>query len=121
MQPKEIVDNIFAVDSNIRYVGVVGPGPKYEVMESRMRESVKSLSPEKTDKEFVEIIPQIILGAAEKLEEDLGRIIYSLIRYRNVTLMFFKAPKSTVILSVEPGIYLMPIYERIQTLLGLGN
>jgi len=121
MEPRELVNKIFAADKNIRYVGIIGPGPKYNLLESHMREGVRSVTPERTDKEFAEIIPPIMLGAAERLEKDAGSIIYSVIRYQKVTLMFFKLPKYTVMLSVEPGIYLMPIYKSIQTLLGISD
>ncbi len=121
MEPRELVDKIFSVDKNIRYVGIIGPGPKYDLLESIMREGVKPVTPEKTDMEFTQIIPPIMLGAAERLEKDVGSIIYSLIRYRKITLMFFKLPKYTVMLSIEPGIYLMPIYEGIQRLLGISE
>jgi hypothetical protein len=46
-----------------------------------MREGINSLTPQKTDDAFVETIPLFILGAAERLEKDLGSIQYSLIRY----------------------------------------
>jgi hypothetical protein len=114
LKPKELADKIFSVDKSIRYVGIVGPAPKYELLESRMRDDVKSLTPEKTDSEFVEIVPEVILGASEKLEKDLGAIEYSLTRYRNVTLVFFKTPEYTVTLSVEPGVVVKPLYERIK-------
>jgi hypothetical protein len=114
LKPKELVDKIFSVDRSIRYAGIVGPAPKYELLESRMREDVKSLTPEKIDSEFVEIIPEVILGASEKLEKDLGAIEYSLTRYKNVTLVFFKTPEYTVTLSVEPGVVVKPLYERIK-------
>jgi len=113
MKPKELADKIFSFDRSIRYVGIVGPAPKYELLESRMREDVKSLTPEKTDSDFVEIVPQVILGASERLERDLGAIEYSLTRYRNATLVFFKTPEYTVTLSIEPGIVVKPLYERM--------
>jgi len=49
MEPKQIVDTILSLDKNIRYVGVAGPGPDYEIKESRMREGVKSLTSDKQD------------------------------------------------------------------------
>jgi hypothetical protein len=113
MKPKELADKIFSIDRSIRYVGIVGPAPKYELLESRMREDVKSLTPEKTDSDFVEIVPQVILGASERLERDLGAIEYSLTRYRNAALVFFKTPEYTVTLSIEPGIVVNPLYERM--------
>jgi len=113
MKPKELADKIFSIDRSIRYVGIVGPAPKYELLESRMRDDVKSLTPEKTDSDFVEIVPQVILGASERLERDLGAIEYSLTRYRNATLVFFKTPEYTVTLSIEPEIVVKPLYERM--------
>ena len=119
MQLNELVNRVFSADKNIRYVGIIKRGPKFDLLESRMREGMKSLTPDKTDREFSEIIPQIILGAAERLENDLGRITYSLIGYEKLSLVFFKTPKYTVILSVEAGIPVTPIYERVRSLLEL--
>lgn len=98
-------------------MGIVGPGPKYELLQSRMRQDVKSLTPMKTDNEFVEIVPQVILGASEKLEKGLGEIAYSMTRYRNATLVFFKTPEYTVTLSIEPEIVVKPLFERIKCLI----
>jgi hypothetical protein len=98
-------------------VGIVGPGPKYEVLESRMRQGVKSLTTIKTDNEFVEIVPQVILGVSEKLEKGLGEIAYSTTRYRNATLVFFKTPEYTVTLSIEPETVVKQLYERIKCLI----
>ena len=117
MRPQELADRIFSLDKAIRYVGVVSPGPKYELLESRMREGINSLTPQKTDDEFVETIPLFILGAAERLEKDLGSIQYSLIRYKSVTLVFFKTQEYIITMSVEPGILIAPLYERIRSAL----
>jgi hypothetical protein len=117
LKPKELADKIFSVDTSIRYVGIVGPAPRYELLESCMREDVKSLTPDRTDSEFVEIVPQVILGASEKLEKDLGAIEYSLTRYRKVTLVFFKTPEYTVTLSVKPRVVVKPLYESIKRMI----
>jgi len=114
MEPKEIVSKIFSADKSIRYVGIVGPGPEYKVLESRMKEGVKSLTADKNDREFVQIIPEIMLGAAEKLEKDLGKIEYALVRYKKLTLAFFTSYGYTVTISVEPGIPILGVYERIK-------
>ncbi|MGB9023178.1 MAG: hypothetical protein WCC94_07065 [Candidatus Bathyarchaeia archaeon] len=58
---------------------MVGPGPDYEIKESCMREGVKPLTPEEKDREFIQVIPEIILGIADKLKDDLGNIRYSLL------------------------------------------
>jgi len=119
MDPTQIVDTIFSVDKNIRYVGVVGPGPAYIIKESRMREGVKSLTPERKDREFIQVIPEIILGVAEKLEDDLGAIRYSLLCFQKLTLMLFRTREYVIVVSLEPGTFARPIFERIKPLLGL--
>jgi hypothetical protein len=119
MEPREIADAAFSIDKNIRYVGVVGPGPNYEIKESRMREGVKPLTANEKDREFIQIIPEIILGIAEKLKDDLGNIGYSLLCFEKLTLMLFKVPPYVVVLSLEAGTFAKPIYERIRHDLGL--
>ena len=117
MRPQELADRVFSLDKAIRYVGVVSPGPKYELLESRMREGISSLTPKKTHDEFVETIPLFILGAAERLEKDLGSIQYSLIRYESVTLVFFKTQEYIITMSVEPGFLVKSLYDRVSSAL----
>ena len=119
MDPTQIVDTIFSVDKNIRYVGVVGPRPYYDIKESRMREGVRSLTSNQKDREFIQVIPEIILGIAEKLEDDLGAIRYSLLCFPKLTLMLFKTREYVIVLGLEPGTFAMPIFERFKPLLGL--
>ena len=64
MEPNQLADKIFTVDKNIRYVGIVGPGPDYEIKVSRMREGVKPLAPDEKDRDFIQVLPEIILGIA---------------------------------------------------------
>ncbi len=119
MEPRKIVDTIFPLDRNIRYVGVVGPGPDYEIKESRMREGVKSITPDKVDREFIRFLPEMILGIADKLKDHMGKISYSLLCFQNATLMLFKTPEYVVIMSLEAGTFVKPIYDRLKPLLGL--
>ena len=119
MEPKQIVDAIFSVDKNIRYVGVVGLGPDYDIKESCMREGVRSLTSAEKDREFIQFLPEIILGIAEKLKDDMGRIKYSLLCFQKATLMLFKTPEYVVVTSIEAGTFAKPIYERLRPLLGL--
>mgnify|MGYP001137405985 CR=1 FL=1 len=119
METHQIVETILSADKNIRYVGVVGPGPEYNVLESRMREGVKSLTPDEKDREFIQIIPEIVLGLAQKLEDDLGKIRYSLLCFEKLTLMLLRIPEYVVVLSLEPGTFAKPIYDRLKPLLGV--
>lgn len=118
MEPNKTVDTMFSVDKNIRYAGVVGPGPGYDIKASRMRSGVKSLTPEEKDREFIQIIPEIILGLAQRLEDELGRISYSLLCFQKLTLMLFKTREHVIVLSLEPGAFAKPIFDKIVSLLG---
>jgi len=119
MEPKQLVDTIFSVDKNIRYVGVVGPRPDYDIKESRMREGVKPLTPDEKDREFIQFLPEIILGIADKLGDDLGKIRYSLLCFQKLTLMLFKTPEYVIVMSLEAGTFARPIYERLNSLLDM--
>ncbi len=121
MDPEQIADTIFSVDKNIRYVGVVSKGPDYDVKVSRMRQGLESSGSDDKVREFIELIPDLILGMAQKLEDDLGKIRYSLLCFQQLTLMLFRTPEYAIVLSLEAGTFARPIFERIKTTLGLGQ
>ena len=119
MDPEQIADTIFSVDKNIRYVGVVGKGPDYDIKVARMRQGLESRGSDEKVREFIELIPDLILGMARKLEDDLGKIRYSLLCFQQLTLMLFRTPEYAIVLSLEAGTFARPIFERIKTTLGL--
>jgi hypothetical protein len=119
MEPEQIADIILSVDKNIRYVGVITSSPKHEVILSRMREGVSSMTPEHGDREFIRTTPETILDLCKSQERDLGNIKYSLLCFRRVTLMFFRAQKYVVVMSLEAGTFARPIFDRITHLLSL--
>ena len=100
-------------------MAVVGRGPDYEIKESRMREGVKPLTPEEKDREFIQFLPEIILGIADKLGDDLGKIRYSLLCFEKLTLMLFKTKEYVIVMSLEAGTFARPIFDRITHLLSL--
>jgi hypothetical protein len=112
LNAKELADRIFAVDENIRFVSIVG-GPKNELLEFRMRDGVKSLSGEKDDKWFAQVLAPVMLEGAEKLERDLGTIAYSLVRYNKVTGVMMRIQEYSVTLSVEPTVNALDLYQEI--------
>jgi hypothetical protein len=112
MKPAELIDRIFSLDRGIRYIAVVG-GPKNELLESRMREGVKSLSGDKEDRWFAQVLGPVMLEGAGKLERDLGLIAYSLVRYFKITMVVMRIQEYFVTFSTEPGVSDRDIYERI--------
>jgi hypothetical protein len=112
LNPKDLADKIFAVNKNIRYVSIVG-GPRNELLEFRMRDGVKSLSGEKDDKWFAQVLAPVMLEGAEKLERDLGTITYSLVRYFKVTMVMTRIQGYFVTFSVEPAVNALDLYQEI--------
>jgi len=117
--PYELAEKIFSVDRNIRYLGVTGLGPEYEIKVTRMREEVRSLTPADEDRDFLGLIPEIILGIGDKLKDHLGGIGYALLCFQKVTLMLFRTPEYFVVLGLEAGTFARPIYEKLNILLDL--
>jgi hypothetical protein len=115
---KKLADQVVSADKNIRYVAIVGGGPSYDVLEFRAREGVKPLTPDKVRIDFFEIVPLIMLGSAERLEQYHGEIRYCVIRYEKVSLMFFKRSGFIVSVSFEPNVSGISIYDHVQAALG---
>ncbi len=99
---KEITESIFKVDKRIRYTAILNH--RYELLETRMREGVASLTPPQTDRDFMTIAAPIMVGAAEKLQPFCGAIRRVTVRYDKVLLVFYRTTAHLVILSVEPQV-----------------
>jgi len=89
-------------DSRIRYVAVVDR--QFNVLVSQMREGVASLTSEGSDRNFVQLMPPIILDAVEKLAPLLGTVESVTVRYEKVLLVFFSKGNYVVVLSFNPDV-----------------
>ncbi len=96
---KEVTDNVFKLDKRIRYIAILNH--KFNLLESRMREGVASLTPAQTDRDFMTIAAPIMVGAAEKLQPFCGAIRRVAVRYDKVLLVFYRTTAHLVILSLE--------------------
>ncbi len=99
---KEVTDSIFKLDERIRYIAILNH--QYDLLESRMREGVASLTPAQTDRDFMTIAAPLMVGAAEKLRPFCGAIRRVAVRYDKVLLVFFWTTAHLVILSLEPQV-----------------
>lgn len=54
-----LADELFALDARVRYVAVLDRNHK--LVESRMRSSVHSLTPEEYDRKFMGSVPPLVL------------------------------------------------------------
>ncbi len=99
---KEVTENIFKLDKRIRYIAILNH--QYDLLESRMREGVASLTPAQTDRDFMTIAAPLMVGAAERLRPFCGAIRRVVVRYDKVLLVFFWTTAHLVILSLEPQV-----------------
>jgi len=96
---KDITDNIFKLDKRIRYVAILNH--RYDLLESRMREGVASLTPDQTDRHFMTIAAPLMVDGAEKLQPYAGAIRRISVRYDRVVLVFYRTTAHLVVLSLE--------------------
>jgi hypothetical protein len=99
---KEITENIFKLDKRIRYIAILNH--QFDLLESKMRGGVSSLTPAQTDRDFMTIATPLIVDAAEKLRPFCGSIRRVTVRYDKVTLVFYRTAAHLVVLSLDPEV-----------------
>jgi hypothetical protein len=99
---EKFAQEAFRRDSRIRYVGIVDN--QFHLLLSKMREGVESVSSTEDDRNFVQLMPPIIVDAAEKLQQILGKLESVTMRYDKVLLVFFRVRKLVVVLSYNPEV-----------------
>ncbi len=111
-----LVDELFALDSRIRYVALLDRNSK--LLESRMRSNVMSLTPETYDRKFMSSVPPMILDTLSQLENQCGPLAHISIQYQKVDLVIFPHNNQIVAISLEPG-PLEPILRKLRDSLNL--
>jgi len=99
---KDLTENIFKLDKRIRYVAILNP--KYDLLESKMRDGVPSLTPEQTDRDFMRIAAPLMIGSAEKLGPFCGAMRRLTVRYDRVFLALYRTATHLLVLSLEPQV-----------------
>ena len=102
MDYERFAEEAFSGYPKLRYVGIVDAS--YRVLLSKMREGVQSVTLNESDRNFVQLMPPIILDGVEKLQPLLGKVDKVTVRYEKVILMFFRAGENVVIMSFDPDI-----------------
>lgn len=102
MDVEKFAEEVFRRDGKLRYVGIVDN--QFHILLSKMREGVPSVSPAGDDRNFIQIMPPILVDAAEKMQSILGALESVTIRYEKVLLVFFRVKKLIVILSYDPKV-----------------
>jgi len=102
MDVDKFAEEAFRKDSRIRYVGIVDN--EFHILLSKMREGIQSITTEEQERNFVQLMPPIIVDAVEKLQPILGKLDTVTIRYEKLLLVFFRMKTLTVILSFDPNV-----------------
>jgi hypothetical protein len=92
----------FKRDNRIRYVGVVDN--EFHILCSKMRDGVVSVTTEEEEHNFIQLMPPILVDAAEKMQPMLGKVESVTIRYEKVLLVFFRIGGVVIILSCNPTV-----------------
>jgi len=117
MDPEKFVEEAFKKDSRIRYVGIIDN--QFHIVLSKMREGVQSITTEEQERNFVQLMPPIIMDAVEKLQPLLGKLDNVTVRYQKVLMVFFRIQNFTVVLSFNPDVstpFISSLSQTIQTI-----
>lgn len=99
LKPEEIPQQLFALDPNIRYVGVLNETKSLAV--SKMRPGVKSVTSDDDDRYFMNVIPTVVLGAFQRLAKYAGELAIVTAQYEKISLMLFHVGGYAVVASAE--------------------
>jgi len=99
---KAVTENIFKLDKRIRYVAILNP--RYDLLESKMREGVSSLTPAQTDRDFMKMAAPLMIDSAEKLRPFCGAMRRLTVRYDRVFLSLYRTAAHLLIISLEPQV-----------------
>ena len=102
MNVQKFAEEAFKRDSRIRYVGIIDDG--FHILYSKDREGIQSITTEDQERNFVQLMPPIIVDAVEKLQSLLGKLDNVTVRYEKMLLVFFRVRNLTVVLSFNPDV-----------------
>lgn len=102
MDVNKFAEEALRKDGRIRYVAIVDN--EFHILVSKMREGVQSITTEEQDRNFVQLMPPIIVDAVEKLQPLLGKLDSVTVRYEKVLLVFFRLANLVVVLSFDPNV-----------------
>ena len=110
MNPETFVHEMFKVDRSIRYIAIVDN--EYHVLVSAQREGVPSFTTDETARNFVSIVPQIIIDSVHKLSQVLGEVSGVTAHYQKALVVFYPFGNLVVVISFRAGVE-TPFYDRI--------
>jgi hypothetical protein len=101
MDLKSLIEKIFEVDNNIRYVAIADS--KYQLIESKMRETIPTLTSDKIDAAFFSWVPPVMIEGVSKLSPYVGPVTSVTIRYEKLLAVCIPVEKYVVALTLNPA------------------
>ena len=92
-------DDVFRLHPSIRWVGLASE--RGGAIFSKMRSGLTSLSPEKEDLSFMELNPQLIIGACGRLSAWAGEVNSVAIEYEEVIMYLVRHNGKILALTIE--------------------
>ena len=103
---KEVTESIFKLDNRIRYIAILNPS--YNLLESKMREGVSSLTPPQADRDFMKMAAPLMINSAEKLRPFCGELRRLTVRYDKAFLAIYRTALHLLVLSFDPQVEQSP-------------
>ena len=107
---ESFIEEMFEIEPEIRYIAIVDTN--YRVITSRQREGIPSFASDETVRNFVSIVPHIIIESVEKLAPFLGEVGGVTAHYANCLVIFYKVDNLIVVISFQPNAE-TPFYDRV--------
>jgi len=79
---ESIVDDLLKIDKKVRYVAMADE--EFRLLASRMREGRTTMTPDQVLREFMSVVPPVIIRGAQRLHEFVGPLKGMQIRYEGV-------------------------------------
>jgi len=101
VSPPVNADEVFAVNKNVRWVGLVTE--EGEVLLNQMRPGVRSYSPLEVDEKLLQLGPLTLLGVEERYSEYLKGVQEIVVFYGVTFSVYAKLDSQVIAISIEEG------------------
>jgi len=100
MDPKTVVEKLFELDNDIRWVGIVDQ--KGDVLQNVQRPGIETITDLSTDELTLRVFPTIMGLLWGRLIGEVGRLNCVVVSYSRIYLMAFYMEDYLVVLTFEP-------------------
>jgi len=100
MDLTSLIQNVFEINENIRYVAIADS--KFQLIESKMRENTPTLTSEKIDAEFFSWVPPVMIEGVSKISSYVGAVTSITIQYEKVLTVYIPLKIYVIALGLDP-------------------